>query len=446
MTQPRANTTLGVVFLVLFIDLVGFSIVFPLFAQILIFYTAHDQGILAWAMSWVDRVYHVESVQQRAALFGGVLGAVYSGLQFVCAPIWGRLSDRFGRRPVLLASITGTTIAYGLWIFAGDFTLLLLSRLVAGVMTGNVSVANAAVADITTRETRARGMGFIGMAFGLGFILGPAIGGLSYEFLPRLDSPEARFLNPFSMPALIAFLLSAFNLVWALARFRETLPPERRTAASDGGGRTANPAQLFSPALGVGVARINLAFMCHTLLFAGMEATLVFLSAERCGFGPGGNAGLFVWMGFLSAMVQGGIFRRLAPRVGQRVLTMAGLIVLIPGFGVVALVDWFPHVWLLVVGVTVMAAGTGLVFPGLNTMASLAGDPRRQGWVMGTFRSAGSFGRALGPLLGALVYFSIRPGAPYLVGAIGMLIPLALIARLKFAAHDATEAPSSAAG
>src|SRR3954470_22759987 len=132
--SARGGTTLGVVFLVLFIDLVGFSIVFPLFAKILTFYTGHDQGILAWAMAGVDRIYHVDSPGQRAALFGGLLGAVYSGLQFFCAPVWGRLSDRFGRRPVLLASIAGTTIAYGVWIFAGDFTLLLLSRLIAGVM------------------------------------------------------------------------------------------------------------------------------------------------------------------------------------------------------------------------------------------------------------------------------------------------------------------------
>ncbi len=431
MTAPGTTrrTGLGVIFLVLFADLVGFSIIFPLYAEMLKYYLAHDRGLLATAMSGIDHLYPRASESQRAALFGGLLGAVYATLQFICAPMWGKLSDRIGRRPVLLLSIGGTALSYIGWIFSADFTILLLSRLTAGVMTGNVSVANAAVSDVTTPETRARGMGLIGMAFGLGFILGPAIGGLSYHFIPHLDGPSSAWLNPFSVPAAIAAGLSIFNFTWAYLRFEETLPPERRSAAP-APSRTANPVQFFDPALGAGVPQINLAFALHTLLFAGMEATLVFLSAEKCGFGPGANAGLFVWMGFLSALVQGGIFRRLAPKIGQRPLAMAGFILILPGFLVTALVDWFPHPWLLVCGVTLLAGATGLVFPALNTMASLAGDPARQGWVMGTFRSAGSLGRAIGPLLGAIIYFMWRPAAPYLLGAIGMLIPLMLIARV----------------
>jgi MFS family permease len=439
--RQQHTTTLGVVFLVLFLDLVGFSIVFPLFGEMLVHYERHDTGLLRWCMERVDAFYPGASTVQRAALFGGVLGAVYSTLQFVCAPLWGRMSDRIGRRPVLLLSMTGTTIAYALWFFAGSFSLLLLSRLIAGVMTGNVAVANAAVADITTPQTRARGMGFIGMAFGLGFILGPAIGGLSWWFshhhLPMFEDPDNRWLNPFSLPAAIACGLCLLNLIWAAARFRETLPPERR-AEPVPAGRTANPAALFDARLGAGVARINLAFMLHTMLFAGMEATLVFFAAERCAFTPARISGLFVWMGFLSALTQGGIFRRLSGRVGQRPLTMAGFLTLIPGFALIAAVDWFPHTWLLWVAVTVLASGTGLVFPGLNTMASLAGDPQRQGWVMGTFRSAGALGRALGPLLGALAYYRVARSAPYIVGAAGMILPLLLVARARVGARPVT--------
>ena len=229
------KTTLGVVFLVLFTDLLGFSIVFPLYGHMLDYYSHHDQGLLHQAMALVDAWFPGSEHWQRAALFGGLIGASYSGLQFLAAPFWGSLSDRIGRRPVLLISVAGNALAYLVWIFASDFTVLLISRLLAGLMTGNVSAANAAVADISTPENRARGMGILGMAFGLGFILGPAIGGLSYALLPHLDQVEwfARLgANEFSTPAAIAFALSMVNLVWIVARFRETNPPERRTSGA----------------------------------------------------------------------------------------------------------------------------------------------------------------------------------------------------------------------
>ena len=416
----------------LFVDLVGFSIVFPLLGHMLEYYTQHDRGLLAWAMGHVDVWFPAATAWQRAALFGGLIGACYSGLQFLAAPSWGRLSDRIGRRPVLLISCAGNTLAYLIWIFADDFTVLLVSRLLAGAMTVNVAAANAAVADISTPQNRARGMGILGMAFGLGFILGPAIGGLSFGLLPRLDQVPwlaALGANEFSTPALVAFALGAWNLTWIALRFRETLPPERRTVIS-AGVRTANPLALLLPRFGTRVAALNLSFLLYTVLFAGMEATLVFLTAQRLGFGPMNNAWLFAWMGLVSAMIQGGVYRRLAGRVEQRILAMAGIAVLVPGFLLIALVDWIPATALLVGGVSALAVGTGLVFPALNTMVSLSVDERTQGAVLGSFRSAGALGRAIGPLLAAVIYFRFAPSGPYLVGAIGVLAPLLLVWRL----------------
>lgn len=428
---PRPPTSLGVVFLVLFIDLVGFSIVFPLYGDMLSYYAAHDQGLLKWAMDGVYRLFPVTDHWQKAALFGGLIGAAYSTLQFIAAPYWGRLSDRIGRRPVLLASIAGNTVAYAIWFVAGNFTVLLVSRLLAGVMTGNIATANAAVADVTTPETRARGMGMIGMAFGLGFILGPALGGLS-TLVPRLDDHPALAalgVNPFSVPALIALSLSALNLVWAWFRFHETLPVARRDTET--APRPLNPLRLFSGDQGSVAAVVNFSFFLFTLLFSGFEATMVFLSAQKCGFTPAANGGMFVWMGVVSAGIQGGVFRRLAPRVGHRAMALAGLGAVIPGFALIALVDWLPHTWLLIAGASLLAVGTGLVFPSLNTLVSLSAAPARQGLVLGTFRSAGALGRAIGPLLAALIYFALRPAAPYLLAAVGVLVPLALVARLR---------------
>ncbi len=441
---PRPATGIGGIFLVLFIDLVGFSIVFPLFAHLLDHYSGQGSGLLAAAMSAAERLVPVSGHWQRAALFGGMLGAAYSLLQFIAAPWWGRLSDRIGRRPVLLASIVGNTLAYLLWIFAADFTLFLVSRLIAGLMTGNTAAATAAVADVSTPATRARGMGMVGMAFGLGFLLGPAIGGMSYELLPRIDQVPALAAlgaNPFSTPALIAFLLSLTNLAWVFLRFRETLPPERRHVAGDG--RSASPFTIFSSALGRPVLTVNLAFAGHILLFSGMEATLVFIAAQRCEFTVLDTTWLFVAMGIATAAVQGGVFRRLPPGTDQRRVALVGLAILVPGYLGIAMVDWFPTPAVLYAGVLVLAIGTGLVFPALSTLASLAVDASSQGRAMGTLRSAGALGRALGPLLAAVVYFSWRPAAPYVVAAVGVALPFLLVLRLTPLLKSAADRPSA---
>jgi MFS family permease len=424
----RKPTSTGVIFLVLFLDLVGFSILFPLYADMLDFYGRQQNGLLAAGLDWLARTYPTADPHQRIALFGGLLGAFYSLLQFVSAPFWGRLSDRLGRRPILLACVAGSFISYLLWAFSGSFTLLLVSRLIAGCMGGSVAAANAAVADITdSPQARARGMGFVGMAFGLGFVLGPVIGAAGYHFLPKLETGgDFLKLHQFSMPALLACSLSLINLIWAFRRFRETLPPERRQAAPNSD-RTANPARLFSPALGQGVMTINGSQLLHTILFAGMESTLVFLTWQHLAFEVKHNGIMFGGMGLMAALMQGFVFRRLAPKTGARPLVILGFLILIPGYALIGLVDYVPSTLNLIVGITVLAAGTGLVFPGLSTLVSLAANDRNQGLAMGTFRSAGSLGRAIGPLLAALLYFKLRPAGPYFFGAVGTILPLVLM-------------------
>ncbi|HYE06425.1 MAG TPA: MFS transporter [Planctomycetota bacterium] len=432
--SPR-RTSVGVIFMVLFLDLVGFSILFPLYAHMLEHYGALPGGALGDAMAWVGERWPRASPEQRAALFGGLLGAGYSLLQFVSAPFWGRLSDRWGRRPILLLSVGGSCAAYALWLVSGSFAVLLISRAIAGLMGGSVVCANAAVADVTeSPKDRARGMGLVGMAFGLGFILGPVIGGVSSIESLRIDgSPALRDLgvNPFSTPALVALTLALINLVWAFLRFDETLPAERRGRPS--ATRTANPLRLFASDLGPGVVRLNAAFCFHTLIFAGMESTLVFLTQQELALEPQDNAWLFAAMGLTSALTQGLIFRRFAPRIGGKPLALIGLGLLIPGFALLGALDYAPSHALLWCGVIVLAAGTGLIFPALSTLISLASDERNQGLAFGTFRSAGSLGRALGPLIGAAVYFAWRPAGPYLCGAVAILLPLWLVWRLRVA-------------
>jgi MFS family permease len=428
------RTTVGIVFLVLFLDLIQFGIVFPIYGAMLDHYMqreAENPGLLAAMMGWAAHLVPTSDPNQRAALFGGILGALYSGLQFISAPFWGRLSDRHGRRPVLLVSLVGSFLASLLWVFAADFIILLAARFVAGLFAGNVSTANAAIADITTPENRGRAMALVGMAFGLGFVIGPAIGGMVWSLPWHPDSPSVLGLNPFSAPALVATTLAGVNLAWAAKSFRETLPPERR-ATGDGGGRTANPFRLFAGDLGPAVPRINLAFTCYTLLFTGMEATLVFLCGDprRLGWDPFHLGFLFVGMGLTTAATQG-LFRALIARAGPRRLGMAGLVLMIPGMICIGVSAWYPHAAILLTGCGILAVSTGLVFPAMSTLISLAADPTRQGWAMGGFRSAGALGRVVGPLVAAYAYFQISPAAPYLIAAAGAVVPIVVLLAVR---------------
>ncbi len=419
----RRGTTLGVVFLALFLDCVAFGMLFPLSAELLRFYREHDDGgLFAAALAWAAGLVPGTSLAQQEALFGGLVIGVYSLCQFVSAPWWGRLSDRIGRRPVLLIGLAGTLAANLLWACTASFTWFIAGRILAGAVNGSVVVANAAVGDLVEPARRARAMGLIGMAFGLGFVLGPALGAITYQ--PGWLDGVGPF-HRFSVPALAASLLAAINLLWAWRSFAETLP---RGVPLPATGRTANPLALFTGGAGAAIPRINLVFCLYTLLFSGMEATLVFFAFERCGYGVGQVVWVFLAMGLATAAMQGGVFRPLAPRLGVRRMGVAGLALSIPGFALLAMVAGPGQAWALWTGSVVLACATGLTFPALSTLASLAADPARQGEAMGGFRSAGSLGRALGPYLGAVAYFGWWPGAPYLIGAVGLVLPLLLVA------------------
>jgi MFS family permease len=234
VSGPR---TLRLVFLTLFLDLVGFSIIFPLFPSILDFYLPQGEGTnsllgrcIAPLATWAENSGAANPRFVTAVLFGGLLGSLYSILQFISAPLWGAYSDRVGRRRVLLLTIAGLAVSYAVWTFAASFWLFVLARVLGGIMGGNLSVATAAVADITTRKKRSAGMAIIGIAFGLGFIVGPAIGGFcaSIDLTVLYPQLTAFGINPFSTPALVSLLLALVNLIWVARAFKETLPPEKR--------------------------------------------------------------------------------------------------------------------------------------------------------------------------------------------------------------------------
>jgi len=435
-----------VIFLTLFLDLVAFSIIFPLFPAML----EHYQGDRAFeavvgTLGALLGVGEGDDPRRVQALFGGFLGSLYSLLQFLASPLWGRLSDRIGRRPVLSITVLGIAASHLLWALSGSFALLLLSRIIAGAMGGNISTATAAVSDVTSRSDRARGMGMVGAAFGLGFVLGPAIGvALSPFDLAATFPGLVRYgVNPFSACAFGAGLLSLINWVWIRRRFAETLPPERR-----GGGppRPLLPRPGLGGRSGPAVARTNFANFFLITAFSGMEFTLAFLARDRFGWSPRGIGLMFVHVGLVLALVQGGVVRRLAPRIGERRLALSGFALVALGLVGIAAGESAALFW---VSLSVLATGSGFCFPALAALVSLHAAETVQGEALGVFRALGSLARAIGPLAAALLYWRFGAEVPYLGAAAFLLLPFLLILAVPVPARGemgATDGPAEVGG
>lgn len=437
--DAQTRRVLRIAFVTLFLDLIGFSIIFPLFPAMLAHYLASEgQGGLLGSL--LDVQMHVGSFfglaaeERVAVLFGGFLGSLYSWLQFLFAPIYGSLSDRYGRRPVLLTSLCGIALSYALWFFAGSFLLLVIARCLGGMMSGNISTVTAAVADVTGERTRTKGMALVGIAFGLGFILGPALGGLAslVDLSAQWPALVRYGVNPFSFPALVAFLLATVNLVLVALRFNETLPANRRNPA--GVIRTCNPLHLFRTGNLPGVTQANLGYFLFLLAFSGMEFSLVFLATERLQFGPRENAVMFVFTGVVLAVVQGSYVQRFSSRVGPKQMAVHGFACCIPGLALLA--QAHSH-WSLYCALLLVAAGAAQVTPCLSALVSLYSPPVEQGRVLGVFRSLGALARALGPLLVCVVYW--RWGSAWAYGTCAgvLVIPLLIAARLPPARAEA---------
>jgi len=434
-SSPHA--VLGVVFLTVFLDIVGFSILFPIFPDLLDHYLGMEGP-----ESFVGRLHASLSdftggdENAVATLFGGILGSIYGLLQFIFSTVWGSMSDRRGRRPVLLGTLTGTILAYVLWMFSGGFLLLVLSRVFAGMMAGNISIASAAAADVTDAKNRAKGMGMVGAAIGLGFVCGPAIGAFLPDFLGITGESSGFSTHPYTYLAAASAVMAVLNLLWVLRRFPETLPPEKR----GGSERSLNPIGRLRELDLPGVARTNWVYFMYLVAFGAAEFTITFLAAECLDYTRADLGKLFVFIGLTIAFVQGGLVRRLAPKLGERLLVRAGFIATIPSFLLVAAAHATAAegtaeahdsgVTLLYAGVFLMAVGSAFAMPCLSALASRYAPADRQGLSLGVLRSMGSLSRALGPILGAGLYWRFGAAFPYHAGAAFLILPLALALRL----------------
>jgi multidrug resistance protein len=371
-SRPAPRSALTVLFITVFIDLLGFGIVLPL-------------------LPYYAQAFHA------SALTAGALIAVYSAMQFLCAPLWGRWSDRIGRRPVILISLAGSTLSYLLFALADGIGLLFVSRVLAGVAGANIPVAQAFIADTTSARDRARGMGLIGAAFGLGFTFGPLIGGLLAHWGHHA-------------PGYAATAVCGLNLLAAAWRLPESLPRERQQRVLP-----RHPLRRLGPALRrPRLAGMLVAFAVVVFAFAMMETTLSLLCAKAFGMPPSHIYWLFGYMGVMTTLVQGGLIGRLTRRADERHLAPAGMGLL--ALGLVA-VPFTPPLVPLLVALGAIALGQGITSPVLTSLISKSSHADAHGGVLGVSQSLGSLARILGPLWGGLLFDHLGPAGPYVITA-----------------------------
>ena len=382
MKNKRASLT--VIFFTVFIDLMGFGILIPILPT----FASKNLGVSDFGI--------------------GVLIAIYSFLQFIFNPILGKLSDKIGRRPVIITSLSFTAVSYIIFSFSTTFWMLFLSRLIAGIGGSNIGVAQAYIADITDKSERSKGMGMIGAAFGLGFVFGPFIGGLlsSYSYMIAGFGASA-----FSFTA---FLFAIFMLPESI----KIKSKEKFQIKLFDFSYAKNI--LSRPQLGLLVG----IFFIIVFSMANIYGTFALLGYKIYHFSDQQNGYLYGIIGIVSAAMQGGMIRFLSNKFEDKTLVISGIIFMMTGLGLLPYGGNFTGLALIAV---VLALGTGLLQPVILSMISKVSSDSEQGAVLGLNSSFASFARVLGPLWGGFAFEFIGYQFPFLTGALFTFITLIIV-------------------
>lgn len=364
-----------------FIDVLGFSLILPL----LPYYAAEFQA---------------------SSFMVGLLLSSNAITQMIGAPILGRLSDRHGRKPLLVTSITGTVLSFLLLGWANSLIMLFISRILDGILGGNVSLAQAYITDSTTKENRAQGLGFIGAAFGLGFIFGPALGGI-------LSAG-----GNYARPAFAAAGLAVLNLIGTIIWLPESLPEEKRTAKAD----QPKPEFTFS-ALRNALARpcvgpLLTVVLVYGLAFTMFETMFSLFAQKKLGLTAQSTSFVLTYVGVLVVIIQGGGIKFLSDRFGDKNLIFGGSILLTAG-----LLGWAfsPNVPLLLIALLPLSLASGMLRVSNNSALTKSVADTEVGGILGLSSSMNSFTRVISPLIGSFLLGSISPAAPGVVGALLMV-------------------------
>jgi len=391
---------LAVVFLIVFLDLLGVGILTPVFPFLI-------------------RQFRAD------AMTVGLMALSFSAAQFLASPVLGALGDRYGRRPVLIVSLFGTAVGYFLFGWAGALWIMYLSRVIDGVTGGNISTAQAYIADISKPEDRAKNFGLIGAAFGLGFIVGPALGGLLAKF-------------GLAAPAFAAGALSLVTMAATWLFLPESLPPERRTQSPFHWREIGPLRQIFRALARPELVWALLAIFAANFAMAGLQSNFAVFAFDRFAVGPGQIGLVFASIGATGAITQGVLMRRFSMRFQPVSLSVAGLSIAAAGFLGIALA---PAVWAIYPACMAIALGMGLSGPSLTGLLSSNVAVVEQGSVLGVSMSLASLARVIGPVAAGGLYDRVRPDSPYVAGALAMLAGVWLISSKRPA--PAASTPSS---
>jgi len=373
------NKSLLTIFLIVFIDLLGFGIILPL-------------------LPYIAEIYKATSLQI------GLLTAVYSFFQLIASPILGRLSDRYGRKKLLIISQIGSAVGYLVLGMAGNLPLLFLSRIIDGITGGNISIAQAYIADVTTKENRAKGMGMIGAAFGLGFIFGPAIGGFLSKF-------------SFSTPAYFATAISLLSVFATIFFLKETVDEEKAMVSP----KTKLNLKEFKRVLSIyPIGILIVVFFIVNLASSIQQGNFALWTQKTFNYGPAQNGWLFAYIGVLAVIVQLRVLPFLTKKFNEKTILFISLIFLFLGLVLIPLI---PTPNFLYISLFFLPFGFGLSNPTIQALASENVPKEEYGGTLGFLQSAGSFGRIIGPILGGVVFeFFGKDNAFYLAGFIVLVI------------------------
>jgi MFS transporter, DHA1 family, tetracycline resistance protein len=364
-TEKFFTKPLIIIYITVFIDLVGFGIVIPALP------------------------YYVEGEAFKATPFEiGLLFASYSLMQFIFSPILGSLSDKIGRRPILFFSLLGSAIGYLLIGYAGALWMVFAGRIISGVTGGNISTAQAYIADVTSKENRAKGMGLFGAMFGLGFVFGPAIGGILSRY-------------GIGIPFLFAAALSLVNAISIYFILPETVGKNRVAEQTI---RKNRVAELFDALKDSRFGTLTAVYFFLVTSFSIMTYAFVLYTIERFGFTAEQNGYIFALVGILAVIFQGGAFNGLVRKFGENSLTVVGcLLIAISLFAIPFISPQTGGLAGLLVMVSLLAIGNSMASPALTSIASKISDDAEQGKSLGVMQSGASLARAIGPAVGGVL-------------------------------------------